>query len=200
METLTGHPIFNLLDKHISSASMPNENDLKMEIIRFHEELIAFERESDICQFYRLIRGIEIKIACIKSKCNSDLKIRLFEAILSIVKTERELLCLRLKHPESFIKLSTKHKLFSNLKWIGNKCDIMELILAFVGSGLVTTMDGAPLTQIMVVKYFEQLFNIDLKRPVDLKNQIYRRKKESTPFMERLKQNIEQQIENYYKK
>lgn len=205
MESLTIHPIFSILDTADNCIYSQNK-EFKTAFESFRNKLIKLnEKEKGVFQIYRQIREVEAKITFIQNKYAKTTdyeKSRILDRLLTIVTIEKELVNMRLAYPESFEIKGKKAgaELKSKLKWSGSQCDLIELIIAIINSQVISTVDGKPLTQVYLIAMFEKFFNIQIKYPHFLKSEIYRRKKASTPFIDRLRENVLKQITNYYEK
>ena len=205
MERLVVHPIFSLLDT--SDSCVPSQNiEFSTSFKSFRSKLIRLsEKRTSLNQIYREIREAEAKILYLKNNnaqahISNYEKSRILDKLLTIISIEKELIKMRLSFPQSFEEHEKSTEIKSNLKWSGSQCDLVELIIAIINSQVISTVDGKPLTQVTLIGMFEKFFNIRLKRPYDLKAEIFRRKKASTPFIDRLRTNVLQQIDNYYSK
>ncbi len=93
----------------------------------------------------------------------------------------------RKEHPELF---NVEVKSERQLQWTGDTIECCELLNALVASEVISGQNGQKLAFSDIVKSFEEFFNIKLGSSREVKRKIIGRKKLSTIFLDRLRQNL----------
>jgi|GEM_PF-6860716 len=202
MNRLIDDVIFQILE------TSENAENLKNTYVIFKNKLLNFSiRESNIPFCYRSLRELELKLqyseSLLSRKEHTSLKREKQEIIrkLSILcQIEKEMFQMRLDRPEQFQFVGTMKKQCSVLRWKGSLNDLMELIIAFIGTGIITTTTGENLTASMLIQAFESLFNVRFGRSNDKKAAVFRRKKNCACLLDRLRENLETKVRDYYAK
>ncbi len=202
MNRLIDDVIFQNLETSENAESLKNTYGI------FKTKLLNFSiKEGDIPFCYRSLRELELKLQysefLLSQSEHSSLKQEKHEIIrqLSIMcQIEKEILQMRLERPEHFQVIGSVKKQSSVLRWKGSLNDLMELIIAFIGTGIITTTTGENLTTSMLIQAFENLFNVRFGRSNDKKAAVFRRKKNCACLLDRLRENLEMKVQDYYAK
>lgn len=206
MKRLVDDAIFELLEDTENTNNFENELlTLKNAYQNFRSELLNFSvKERNPIYCYRSLRELEFKSAHLKLLLESESclvkkeKLKILHKLIALCQIEKEVFQLRIDRPEQFF--FEKAKSYSNLKWKGSLNDLMELIIAFGGTGVIGTTSGENVTNHMLIEAFEKLFNVRFGRSNDKKGAVFRRKKNCASLLDRLKENLEMKVNDYYAK
>lgn len=91
--------------------------------------------------------------------------------------------------------IATEGEMDFNLAWTGNKTDLVELIYALIASG---ALNNGTAEIKAVVSLFQMGFHIDLGSYYGKYLEISRRKKERTPFLDKLKFSLLRRIDDKF--
>lgn len=206
MKRLIDHAIFALLESTENTDNFETEFlTLKNAFNNFLSELLNFSvKEKDLVFCYRSLRELELKLSNLKivisESCTFQTteKQRIIRKLFAYTIIEKELFQLRIDRPEQFFFDQVKN--FSVLKWKGSLNDLMELIIAFLGTNIIGTTTGENVTNSLLIQSFEKLFNVRFGRSNDKKGAVFRRKKNCACLLDRLKENLEMKVNDYYAK
>lgn len=119
-------------------------------------------------------------------KKNWDVRRRYLDGAISLIDAELRLLDKKLLYPRLFEPSVTDPKI-SPLHWLATPTELAELLCALDFSDAIGSADGRKATFTDIVKAFEQLFDIRLGNPHDLKRNVLRRKTRLTVFLDKLR-------------
>lgn len=108
---------------------------------------------------------------------------RCADAALRLIDAELRLLYIRAEYPELF---PAENKSVS-FCWKGSINDLVELISALFYSRLIADENGTPLSFLKLINSVEMLFGVSISRPYDKRGRLEMRKKGITPFLDRLR-------------
>lgn len=122
----------------------------------------------------------------IGAKKNRVVRRRYLEGAIWLIDAELRLLDKKPLYPRLFEPSVAEPKI-SPLHWRATPTELAELLCALDFSGAVCNADGGKATFTNIVEAFEQLFDIRLGNPHDLKRNVLRRKTRLTVFLDKLR-------------
>jgi hypothetical protein len=87
----------------------------------------------------------------------------------------------------------------SEYKWVANSTDLIELITALAEYGAVKKRTGEPASYTEIEKLLSEAFGIELKHSDTVRARAKHRKKDSSPFLTKLKNVFENYVLKSYK-
>jgi hypothetical protein len=82
--------------------------------------------------------------------------------------------------------LTEPTKTFPEYKWAGTKNDLTEGLVALHRTNVIRLRDGTPISFVLFAKFIGSFFGITYHNPHDDMRKVLNRKKETTPFLQRL--------------
>lgn len=86
-----------------------------------------------------------------------------------------------------------------NLLWKGSDHDLIELIAALMAAEKISTETGNKPNIVDIVRAFEDMFNIQVKAIYTKRGKVFDRCKETTPFLDSLKESYNHMLEERLK-
>lgn len=114
---------------------------------------------------------------------------------LELVEAEINILHLRIKYPQQFIKPTSDFK--SPLFWSTSHkaIELSEILCGLELDGAILTSNGGPASFAMIINCFELFLNVKLGNPQDTKRAVFRRKINVTKYLDKLRHTLRKHIE-----
>ncbi len=95
------------------------------------------------------------------------------------------IITMELEHPERFISFSDGSGPLA--RWNGTIAELLEYTIPLQIAGRLSANSGEPLSYTDAVKLVEQIFGITISSPYDRKTKLLSRKKNDTPFLDKMR-------------
>lgn len=80
-------------------------------------------------------------------------------------------------------------------KWAASSTDLLEMLVALLEQNAIRRRDGKKVTRAEMIKFFQSLFDVDMKDPEGMLARATNRKQNLTPFIDSLKMAFERYAE-----
>lgn len=101
------------------------------------------------------------------------------------IECEMRIITMELEHPERFISFSDGSGPLA--RWNGTIAELLEYTIPLQIAGRLLANSGEPLSYTDTVKLIEQIFGITISAPYDRKTKLLSRKKNDTPFLDKMR-------------
>lgn len=195
MDTLTNTSLFFLLTASVNGKSSTAE-ELCTAYREYTHLLSGYSRECiSLSEKLRLLFYDRIELVSLKRlSAGGEQATEIYlDKCLLLIEAEIELVNFSVEHPETN-EASVSFSFLSLLHWKDTLTNLMELISSLDYSGLITDENGKKLSFAGIVTAFEQLFNISIPKPYDLRADLARRKKGVSVLLPKLKEVYEKNI------
>ena len=203
METLMTDRILDCFAKAVREKKGLTEAELSSAYTEFMDSLQSItDGELPVIVKLRQLRRLELELETYRHKAYSvpeGLTDIYLTKAAALVRMETDLLHFVTEHPEIHATPSPadeKTKKHPTLHWKGSQVNLMELIASLDYSGLVTDGKGNRQSFAALVMAFEDLFNVTLPKPYDLRADLARRKKNLSVLLPKLRDTYEKNIVN----
>lgn len=98
---------------------------------------------------------------------------------------ELDIVKMELNYPERFISFPDDAGPMA--RWNGTIAELLEYIIPLQISGRLSANTGEPLSYTDAVKLVERIFGITISSPYDRKTKLLSRKKNDTPFLDKMR-------------
>jgi hypothetical protein len=103
---------------------------------------------------------------------------------------------MELEHPERFVRADNAPTPLA--KWNGTIAELLELSVSVHGAGLIGKSTGEPMAYSDIISLVENIFGLTISRPYERKSKLFMRKKDETPFLNRLITVFHSEVEKFY--
>lgn len=141
------------------------------------------DKESDYKRLFRLLNFAIIQLKLIDIGKKQPLIQRYFYATEKILESELHLLDEQANHPDRFLPRAPLRRHNFHLSKRYTKHDLTELISSLESAELFVDNKGDAIPYIRIVAAFEELVNIKLPNPFNIRTKILDRKNNPTKFL-----------------
>lgn len=100
---------------------------------------------------------------------------------------------MELEHPQRFLTFPVDTGALA--RWNGTIAELLEYIIPLQISGRLSADTGEAMSYADAVKLVERIFGISLSAPYDRKTKLLSRKKNSTPFLDKMRLVFREEVE-----
>jgi hypothetical protein len=115
---------------------------------------------------------------------------------IGLIDCEQDIVQMELEHPERFAGSDNIPAPIA--KWNGTIAELLELSVSVHGAGLIVKSTGEPMAYSDVISLVENIFGLTVSRPYECKSKLFMRKKDETPFLNRLIMVFHSEVERFY--
>ncbi len=162
---------------------------------------IYCREEKDMAERGRSLNYLRGKLIVYIEDDSTDTKLcaflrRLIRQVINFIDSEIELVKLEIEYPERFITFLDDPVPLA--RWNGKLAELLEYVMPLQLSGKILKPSGEPMAFTEVVRIFESLLGITIDNPNDIKMRLLARKKNVTPFIDKMKYAIKEAAEKVY--
>ena len=114
----------------------------------------------------------------------TKLILKTIRSAVYFIECEMRIITMELEHPERFISFSDGSGPLA--RWNGTIAELLEYTIPLQIAGRLSANSGEPLSYTDAVKLVEQIFGITISSPYDRKTKLLSRKKNDTPFLDKM--------------
>jgi hypothetical protein len=167
-------------------------------IVKIHEYC---REEKDMAERSRSLNYLRGKLAVYAEEDVIELKIckflrRLIKQAIYFIDSEIDLAKMQIEYPERFITFPDDPVPLA--RWNGKPHELIEYIMPLQLDGKFLKPSGEPMTFIEMVRAFELFCGITVAKPHDIKMRLLTRKKNVTPFIDRMRVILREASEKSY--
>lgn len=111
---------------------------------------------------------------------------KIIKKALEGIGSEMDIVRMDLEHPERFIVFPEDRQPLA--RWSGTMMELLEYFIPLQMAGKLFKPSGEPMTFADVIKLIESIFGVIANKPYDMKTKILSRKKNITPFIDKMRQ------------
>ncbi len=104
---------------------------------------------------------------------------------------------MELEHPERFLTFPDDHGPLA--RWNGTIAELLEYLIPLQIAGRLSANTGEPLSYAESVKMAERIFGITISAPYDRKTKLISRKKNDTPFLDKMRIAFREEAEKLHR-
>ena len=113
------------------------------------------------------------------------------------IECELRIITMELEHPERFISFPDDSGPLA--RWNGTIAELLEYTIPLQIAGRLSANSGEPLSYTDTVKLVEQIFGITISSPYDRKTKLLSRKKNDTPFLDKMRVVFREEAEKLHR-
>ena len=123
--------------------------------------------------------------------------LKIVRSAVYFIECEMRIITMESEHPERFISFSDGSGPLA--RWNGTIAELLEYTIPLQIAGRLSANSGEPLSYTDAVKLVEQIFGITISAPYDRKTKLLSRKKNDTPFLDKMRVVFREEAEKLHR-